>query len=74
MSGIDSIHLGKSALVNEEQLGRTLIHEREHLRQRRRSIFTDAIDAMRQQILDSEAYRAEDDWAEFRLFLIKLFY
>ena len=35
MSGIDSIHLGKSAFVNEEQLGRTLIHEREHSRQRR---------------------------------------
>jgi len=64
MSGTNSIHLGKSAFVSEEQLGRTLVHEREHLRQRRRGVFTGAIDAMTQQVLDSEAYRVEDDWAE----------
>jgi hypothetical protein len=73
MSGPDSIHLGKSAFMNEEQLGRTLVHEREHLRQRRRGVFVNAIDAMTQQVLDSEAYRAEDDWAEFRLFFDQTF-
>ncbi|MFQ6039660.1 MAG: hypothetical protein ACE5PV_02285 [Candidatus Poribacteria bacterium] len=64
MSGADSIHLGKSAFLSEERLGRALVHEREHLHQHRQGVFANAVDAMIQQALDSEAYRAEDDWAE----------
>ncbi len=68
MSGENSIHLGRSAFVNEEQLVRTLIHELTHVRQHRNSTFTWAINTGKMQLLESEAYHVEDDWAELHSF------